>query len=85
MSKANQNGGGTPELNEANGQDGEVQEQKPGKPENKDKPVNLYRFLRHCPQKKGIEALLISKFKEKTMSLDKWEIAVKNLLATKTN
>jgi len=58
----------------------EPKEPDPGK----GKPINLYRFFQLKPQKKGIEALLVSKFKMETWTMEQWETKLKDLLATKT-
>jgi len=51
---------------------------------NSGKAINLYRFLQLKPQKSGITALLISKYKGEAKTFKEWEARVNSLLATKT-
>jgi len=72
---------GEPDNNSGDDKPGD----KPGDSEPALKPkINLYRFLQLRPQKKGIEALLVSKFRNEAKTENEWEDALAALLAAKT-
>jgi hypothetical protein len=70
---------GMPEKEEGKGS-GIGKDKKPGIP----KRMNLARFLQIKPQSGGIRSLLIAKFGTLVKTLEEWEIAMKDLLAKKT-